>query len=243
MDNKEIIKLDIENLRPKRQEINNELVRDMLIKNNISRDELETVCNKNELDRMLKDISKQLGKEFSFRDFHNECKNNALYLYSVAPRIAINSSRQSSIDESTVLTVCNKTTSKYGVNIEKLPNDYIRAHRHSCKLIYKDEYKKGKGEYKQNDCLKSFDAKISGKKDGYIFAKVCIGCGGHQDNVFDEAYHFGEWADKYGEENKLYIILIDTNIINKFYELKEKYKNNSKVYVVDHIDLQKLLIN
>ena len=104
MENKEIIKLDIENLRPKRQEINNELVRDMLIKNNISRDELETVCNKNELDRMLKDISKQLGKEFSFRDFHNECKNNALYLYSVAPRIAINSSRQSSIDESTVLT-------------------------------------------------------------------------------------------------------------------------------------------
>jgi hypothetical protein len=50
-------------------------------------------------------------------------------------------------------------------------------------------------------------------------------------------------ADKYGEDGMLYIILIDTDQIIKFKELEEKYKNHSKVYVVDHMGIQRLLIN
>jgi len=239
----EIIKIDITELRPLRQALNNSNVRELLMNDILSRKELEKECNHKELDRMLKDITEQLGHEFTFTDFHEKCKGDHIYMLSVAPRIAKNCSRQGSQDELTVLTVCNNSTSKHGINIEQLPNDSIRAHKHSSKLINKNEYKKGKGEYKQNDCLKSFDAKICGKKQGYIFAKVCIGCGGHQDNVFEESHYFGEWADKYGEEGQLYIILIDTDLNNKFEELEEKYKNNSKVYVVNHIGLQNLLIN
>ena len=240
---KEIVKIDIANLRILRQEENNFKVCNILKNDKLSRKDLEKECNEKELDRTLKYITANIGREFTFTEFHEKCKSDDVYRLSIAPKIAKNCSRQGSKDELYVLTVCNNSTSKHGINIEQLSNDSIRAHRHSSKLINKNEYKNGKGEYKQNDCLKSFDARIFGKKQGYIFAKVCIGCGGHQDNVFDEAHHFGEWADKYGEEGKIYIILIDTDLINKFKEIEEKYNNNSKVYVVDHIGLQNLFVN
>ena len=244
-----ITEIDIVNLRPLRQEINNDQLMTLLNNDTLSRKNLENVCNLKEFDRMLKDISKQLGTEFTLENFHNKCKIDPIYRYSIVPRISINSTRQGSKDEKTILTICNNSTSKHGVIIKQIPNDSLRAHKHSNKLISKDEYKKGKGEYKQNDCLKSFDATVysvegSGKeKKGFIFAKVCMGGGGHQDNVFDEAHCFGEWADKYGEDGMLYIILIDTDQIIKFKELEEKYKNHSKVYVVDHMGIQRLLIN
>ena len=242
-DKNEIVNIDITELRPLRQALNNSKVCELLMNDTLSIKELEKECNNKELDRMLKDITEQLGQEFTFTDFHEKCKGDNIYTISVAPRIAKNCSRQCSKDELTVLTVCNNSISKHGINIEQLPNNGIRAHKHSSKLINKNEYKNGKGEYKQNDCLKSFDAKICGKKQGYIFAKVCIGSGGHQDNVFEESHCFGEWADKYGEDGQLYIILIDTDQTIKFKELEQKYNNNSKVYVVDHIGLQQLLIN
>jgi macrodomain Ter protein organizer (MatP/YcbG family) len=235
--------INILELRAERQKLNNSKVNDLLMGDTLTKKILEKECNPKELDRMMNDISGQLKRPFTFEEFHTKCKGDDIYRLTVGPRIAKNCSRQGCKDELTVLTVCDNSTSKHGTNIEPLPNDSIRAHKHSSKLINKDEYKKGKGDYKQNDCLKSFDAKVCGKKQGWITAKVCIGSGGHQDNVFEEAHCFGEWADKYGEQGKLYIILIDTDLTNKFKELEEKYKDNSKVYVVDHIGLQKLLIN
>lgn len=241
--NTSINEIDIFDLRRARQEINNDKVRKLLMKDTLSKKELEKECNPKEIKRMLEDITKQIGYEFTFQDFHKKCKEDPIYMLSVAPRISKNCSRQGSKDESTVLTICNDSTSKHGVNIIQLPNDSIRAHKYSSKLIDKEEYNNGRGQYKQNDCLKSFDAEISGKKEGYIFAKVCIGCGGHQDNVFEEAHCFGEWAREHGEDEKLYIILIDTDLQSKFKELEGKYKDNSKVYVVDHKGLQGLFIN
>ena len=43
-----------------------------------------------------------------------------------------------------------------------------------------------------------------------MFAKVAYGKGGHQDNVFAEAHEFGEWVEKHGSPDQLYIMLIDT---------------------------------
>ena len=238
-----INELDIPNLRIYRQTETNDKLCEILKQDNISIKDIEKICNMKELDRLLKYNSKQMGKSFTFQDFHNKCKNDPIYLYSIAPRISKNSARQGSKDETTVLNFCNRKTSESGVIIEQLPNDSLRPHKYSKKLITKKEYEKGKGEYKKNDCLKSFDAKISGKKEGYIFAKVCIGCGGHQDNVFEEAHNFGDWAHEYGEEGNMYIILIDTDQNEKYADLKTKFKDKSKVYVVNHVELQKLLIN
>lgn len=236
-------KLDMKNLREDRQKENNKLVRDC-IKNNVPRKELKKVCNEKELDRLLKDLSEvQDDKDKDMYEyFFDKCNEDIEYLYSVAPRIAILSSRQCSKDETTVFKACNETISKFEVKIEKLANTELRPHKFSNKLISKDEYKNGKGNYKKNDCLKSLDAKISGKKSGYITAKNTFTEGGHQDNVFDEVHNFGDWAAKYGDLDKLYIILIDTDLEKEFKELSEKFKDNSNIYVVDHVGLQYLLI-
>lgn len=241
------IELDIKNLREHRQKNNNiklcKLLQNELLQNDISNKDLKKLCNINALKRLLKFTSEQTGHNFTFKEFHDKCKIDPIYLNSVVPGISINSSRQGSKDESTILNACNDVTSKSGIIIEQLPNDSIRPHRHSNKLITKDEYKKGEGDYKKNECLKSLDAKIIGKKEGYIFAKVVLGNGGHQDSVFVEAHNFGEWAHKHGEEGKIYVILIDTDQDKQYEDLKEKFKDKSKIYVVNHIELQKQLIN
>jgi hypothetical protein len=213
-----------------------------LKKDKISNSDLDKLCNKKALDRVLNFNSEQTGNNFTLEDFLKKCRDDNIYLYSVVQYISINSARQGSKDETTLLNACNNITSKYGVIIEQLPNDSIRAHKYSKKLITKKEYNKGEGDYKKNDCLKSFDAKISGKKDGYIFAKVVLGSGGHQDNVFEEAHNFGDWAQQYGEKEKLYIILIDTDQEKQFNELKTKFEDKPNVHVVNHIELQCLLI-
>ena len=62
----------------------------------------------------------------------------------------------------------------------------------TCQQLLLDQQKKGciltnnqykKSGLKKNDCLKSFDAKISGLVKGWVFAKVAFGEVGHQDNV------------------------------------------------------------
>ena len=90
--------------------------------------------------------------------------------------------------------------------------------------------------------MKSFDARISGKVNGWVFAKVAYGNGGHQDNVFIEAHEFGEWAQKYGKENEIYVLLIDTDLITQFKELKEKF-NQSNIWICNHFEFQKKLLD
>jgi len=90
------------------------------------------------------------------------------------------------------------------------------------------------------ECLKSIDGVINGGVEGYIFAKICFGEGGHQDNVFHEAAHFADWAQQYGEEGKVYVILIDTDLTNKFDRLKFNYDSDT-VWVVDHVEFQQRL--
>ena len=71
-----------------------------------------------------------------------------------------------------------------------------------------------------SECLKSFDGKITGLISGWIFAKIVIGSGGHQDNVFEEANNLCEWIIKFSDINDIYIILIDTDLKIKFDKLK-----------------------
>jgi hypothetical protein len=64
--------------------------------------------------------------------------------------------------------------------------------------------------------------------NGWIFAKVVIGKGGHQDNVYEETNNLCEWILQYNKiHNKgideIFIILIDTDLIEKLNELKKIY--------------------
>ena len=95
---------------------------------------------------------------------------------------------------------------------------------------------------KKNDCLKSFDAKISGLVKGWVFAKVAFGEGGHQDNVFSEAHQFVEWADNYGTSDQLYVVLVDTDLNHKFKESKQKPTKPNTI-VCNHVEFQRFIID
>tara|TARA_B100000900_G_C20581342_1_gene717676 strand:+ start:35 stop:865 length:831 start_codon:yes stop_codon:yes gene_type:complete len=234
-----IIEIDCGNLRKDRQENNNNIIKSLLLKENISETELKGYCNDKELDRLLNEII-NVEPDFTFEKFIKKCLEDKIFCTTVAGRISINASRQGGTDEKYIVDKCNETTSKYGVNINNMDNSSLRPLKGSPILVSKKDLKEKK--YSKDDCLKSFDYIISGRKEGYVFAKVCYGSGGGQDGVFIESNYFGEWASEYGEDGKYYCILIDTDQADKFNNLKNKFINDNKVFVVDHKDLQRLLI-
>ena len=148
-------------------------------------------------------------------------------------------SRQGTKDEAFILKKCNETTSKVGVYVENLSATAFRPTKDG-RILTNNQYKKS--GLKKNDCLKSFDAKISGLVKGWVFAKVAFGEGGHQDNVFSEAHDFVEWADKYGTSDELYIVLVDTDLNHKFKELKQKPTKPNTI-VCNHVEFQRFIIN
>ena len=120
----------------------------------------------------------------------------------------------------------------------------INASRQGTKdgfILNNNDIKKNK--ISLNDCLKSFDAKLSGKINGWVFAKIVIGNGGHQDNVFDEAYILCEWIIKFSVIYDIYIILIDTDLKNKFNDLKKKFNNIENLIIGNHIEIQQYFID
>ena len=143
----------------------------------------------------------------------DECKNNIILTSVLAGRIAINASRQGIKDEIIQLDTLNITSSKLGINIIKLSSNLYRQTKYG-EILNNIEIKKR--NINLRDCLKSFDAKISGKISGWIFAKIVIGSGGHQDNVFEEAYNLCKWIIKFGDKKDIYIILIDTDLKSKY---------------------------
>lgn len=95
----------------------------------------------------------------------------------------------------------------------------------------------------KDKCLKSFDAKITGKINGWLSAKITFGNGGHQDNVFEEEDTLCLWWKKYykNKEDKL-VILIDTNLEKEFITLKNKYKICKNIIITNHFEFQNYMI-
>ena len=83
---------------------------------------------------------------------------------------------------------------------------------------------------------------MNGKMNGWIFAKVCMGSGGHQDNVFHEAVQYCDWVKEYGKKDEIYVALIDTDL-DWFATIKETYKRQENILIVDHIEFQEWMIN
>ena len=227
------IELDCIDLRKERQKDNNKKVYLGLI-NNFSRIKLEQICNEKELKRVLDEIN------ITYEDLVIKCQNDSIMCKILAGRIAIQSSRQGSLDETYVLNKCNETCSKFGINIKSLKTDDLVPLKNG-ELLPRKEIRKQK--INKTEYLKSFDGEIIGDKiQGLIFAKIAIGEGGHQDNVFEEAVNIAEWILKFGKEDKLYVLLIDTNLNESFNNIKNKYHKNN-IIVVNHIDFQKYLID
>jgi hypothetical protein len=225
------IVIDFENIRKERQRFNNNSIYDIIKSENITR--LRDECNNKELDRILEEF------QISIETLINECKKSDILTRMTAGRIAKLASRQGSNDEKIQIQTCNKISSQYKIHINQLPNDYLRP----CKdgsIIDKKQYKQLADK---NSCLKSFDAEIEGIWEGYVFAKVLFGNGGHQDNVIEEAHTFADWVLKFGKSDLLYVILIDTDQTSnsKFQQLKAKATKN--LLVVNHIEFQQYIID
>jgi hypothetical protein len=226
------IQLDCKELRVKRQENNDKKVLDALLKPGITRKQLDDVSNDKELNRVLHSL------DFTYEQFIEKCREDRKFAILAAGRISINASRQGAKDEDIILQTCNETSRHFGIEITNLPNTEARPTKDG-RILSKKEYEKS--GFKKNDCLKSFDGRISGKINGWIFAKITITNGGHQDNVFEEAHCMGEWILKYGKPEELYVLLIDTDLTLQFNELREKYHKNNML-VVNHVEFQEYLI-
>ena len=228
----EPIQIDCKDLRVERQKENNNTMLQLLQSGNMTL--VKRFCNIKELDRLLKDL------EIDEQKLINKCANDLLFAKSVARQISKMASRQGTKDEAFILQKCNETISQFGVYIENLSTVAYRPTKDG-RILTNKEYRNS--SLKKNDCLKSFDAEISGLVQGWVFAKIVYGKGGHQDNVFAEAHHFAEWVKEHGKETELYVILIDTDLTRQFEELKTKCDDTKNILVCNHVELQRYLLN
>ena len=227
----EVQKVDCKNLRVIRQKENNDIMLQLLQTKNIKL--VKHYCDIKELSRLLEDL------DIDEERLLNKCADDLLFVKVVARQISKMTSRQGTKDESFILKKCNETTSKVGIYIENLSTTAFRPTKDG-RILTNNQYKQS--GLKKNDCLKSFDAEISGLVKGWVFAKVAFGEGGHQDNVFSEAHDFVEWADKYGKDDQLYIVLVDTDLNHKFKELKQKPTKRNSI-VCNHVEFQRFIID
>ena len=227
----EFQKVDCKNLRVIRQKENNDIMLRLLQSGDITL--VKHLCNIKEFHRLLEDL------DINEEQLLQKCANDLLFAKVISRQISKMASGQGTKDESFILKKCNETTSKVGIYIENLSTTAFRPTKKG-RILTNNQYKKS--GLKRNDCLKSFDAKISGLVKGWVFAKVAFGEGGHQDNVFSEAHDFVEWANKYAKDDQLYIVLVDTDLNLKFEELKQK-PTKGNILVCDHVEFQRVIID
>ena len=228
----EPIKIDIFSIRENRQ-INNNLLALECIKNKIFTKNI----NIKEYNKFLLELK---SINITEENLLEQCETNNIIKLLLADKISINASRQGTKDESLQLDICKSTFLKCDIILKNLSATSFRPTKNG-EILDKNELKK-RG-IKNEDCLKSFDARFSGKINGWIFAKIVIGTGGHQDNVFEEALTLCEWVSKYGNTLDLYIILIDTDLAVKYNNLIEKYKIISNLLIGNHLKIQQYIID
>ena len=227
------IQVNFKDVRTVRQKVNNMNVYNSFIDDN--KKEFNKNINQKEFIRTLDELS------ISFDEFWIKCREDTIFAKLAAGRLSICASRQGGKDEKEQLRLCNIVALKCGVNIKNLSATALRCTKDG-KIITNKKMKQC--NISKNVCLKSFDAKITGKCTGYISAKISFGNGGHQDNVFEELDTMAElWRTFKKDSEDLLILLIDTDLIDKFENLGKKYKECANIYIFNHYDFQKFIID
>jgi hypothetical protein len=227
------IKLNFKNIRIIRQKHNILLVFNSIKDNEQS--EFYNNINRNELARTLEELDLRIDT------FWEKCRKDYLFAKISSCHLAKRASRQGSKDEDVQIRTCNFITKLCGVYITNLTT--------TCFRPTKDGHIVSKQDMKQNSitidqCLKSFDAKVSGKIEGWISAKVAFGSGGHQDNVFEEMDGLAFWWSKYKNGSSQYlIILLDTDLVDKNTCIKNKYNTVENIKIFNHVEFQDYVIS
>jgi hypothetical protein len=226
--------INISNLREERRKNNIKNAEDFLEKSKDTRN--NKLINIKEYKRVLEDYKDDGITE---DELLKKCKKDKMFRKAIAINISIEGSRQGSKDEITVIEKCNSITEQCGVYLKKLSAVAYRFKKNGS-IINNKDFKK----CKKNDCLKSFDGEISGKIDGWLFCKICLSEGGHQDNVFEEITTFCETVIISKEKNKYYVVILDTNLDKRFREIYEKYheKKEGKLLIFNHRTFQEYII-
>jgi len=204
-------------IREERQDLNNTIAEESLLKGEGNRG-----LNVKALDRYL------TKENITRKELAHACVSNPLYARAVASLLSIQAHRQGSKDEEFVLQGIHEYVKDFGYQVESIPNRNARPIRGGG-VATNVKIKDNEDKY-----LKSIDGLIW-KGDychAYIFAKVVVGVGGHQDNVKREALEFIEWA-QVDDTVDLYVVLID----GEDYDTLKDY-DNDKIWVVNHIELQ-----
>ena len=224
--------LDFINIREQRQNQNDQIVFDSIINNNLEL--FERSINNNKYER-LKTILNLSQEEIFLK-----CQLDDIFCLLFSSSISKTASRQGSNDEQLQLEVCNNISQHYDIIVENLHNDGPRPTLNG-EILTRNEITLR--NIPKNCTLKSFDARINGVINGFLSAKVVIGNGGHQDNVFREMDELANWWQTHRNNSpEILVLLIDTNLTGKFDEIKEKYSDVENIKVFNHITFQNYII-
>jgi len=227
------IKLDFQNLRETRQFLSNKN-----LYNSVKNKDLvyfKKNINKNELDKVLNETNLSL-EQLLDKCFQDDITNTIL-----CGRISKKSSRQGNIDENIQIQVCSDISKNFDITIEKLKKDDYIPLKTSGEILSRKDIKNR--NIQSTELLKSFDGKITGSIEGWIYSKIVYNSGGHQDNVFIETDNLCEWVKDYHYcENILFVMLIDTNLNKKIEILKNKYIDVKNILFVNHYEFQLYII-
>ena len=221
--------VDVSLLRKERQSHNNTLVALELYKNSPAYSEINKIANVKAVDRLINEL------EINYDDLLTECSKSLLYSKTVAFAISKNATRQGKKDEAFVIEGIAKAMKPHGYQIRCCHVNEFRPSKNGKMLTHKEV--KQNNLNKNIDTLKSVDGVFSGPLTGYIFAKIVIGEGGHQDNVLHEINQYIDWAKSYGEDDKVYVMLID----GKEFDVL-KFKQTKNIWVVNTAEFQRRLI-
>lgn len=230
----EITYLNFQHIRKDRQNHNVDKAYDCLINNN--KNELFKIINKTKYE--------EHNTKYDYNDniIFKKCADDPMFAHLLSEFISKNASRQGNKDETLQITTCNDLCKKKqnDISINLLPNKARRSTKDG-QILSNIEIKHK--SIPKDLCLKSFDAEISGKINGFVCAKVCYGSGGHQDNVFEEMDTVCEWWKKYKfNTNEILVILIDTDLEKKQLRLKEKFIDIDNIKIFNHIEFQHYLL-
>jgi hypothetical protein len=167
------------------------------------------------------------------------CTSNAIIKTMVAREIAKTSTKQGGVLEKKIFDGISESLAEHGITVRQAKSATELRPLRDGGLANNTEFKKlirTTGKSKEQLSLKSIDGFIESPVEGYIFAKVKTGTGGHQDNVLIEANDFITWAMN-EPKDKLYVVLIDGNKDATLYS-----RQTENIWVCDHKEFQEKMI-